>query len=828
MTPSSPLPVADPQNDARALLHATDWSRTPLGPIEHWPCTLRGYAEMILAMPTPAIIFWGPEQTQIYNDGYAVIMGPRHPRYFGAPYRESWPDTYPLIFPWMRHVLDDGGTWQVDRAHIPLTRHGFDEEAYFTFTFSALRDDDGQVGGILQPVFEVTESVLADRRAETLRRLVPERPSTISPTADALAVVADNPADIPFARVWLWDARAGHLQAQGDIGPPLSDADIALLDAAAAQAWSANGPAFLDGLPAVTAGLARGVQVLPLAGASAAAPTGVVAFGVSRRLRLDDKYREFLELAARQMTAGLQRAEVAREAERQRTYLSELFARAPAGIALVMGPQHVYEIVNSTYDEFTGRRDVVGKPLVEALPEMREQVFPSMLDRVYRTGHPEGGNEVLARLRRGAAGELEDAFFNFIFQPLRDELGATAGIMMFAYEVTEQVNARRRVEHLADELRAEHRRKDDFLAMLAHELRNPLAPISAAAEVLRLGHADDPRLRRTSEIVTRQVRHMATLIDDLLEASRVTRGIVSIERAPVDLREVVAATTEQIAPQVHARAQRLQIDAGTAPIRVSGEHKRLVQALTNLLDNATKYTHEGGRIDLLLAHDGHAATLRVRDDGIGVAPELQERIFDLFVQGQRDADRSQGGLGIGLALARQLVELHGGTLACSSAGAGQGSEFTIRLPLLATTADGVAAAGASTATSAPVSAGPLRILVVDDNEDAADMLAMLLKDAGHEVVTANDPQAALERVPALQPDVCLLDIGLPDMDGNELARRLRATRAGRAATLIALTGYGQPADRAKAAAAGFDHYLVKPPDPATLEHLLQSLAPRER
>ena len=824
MTSSISSPAADPQTCARALLHATDWSRTPLGPIEGWPRTLRGYAEMILAMPTPAIIFWGPEQTQIYNDGYAIIMGPRHPRYFGAPYRESWPDTYPLIYPWMRHVLDEGGTWQVDRAHIPLTRHGFDEEAYFTFTFSALRDDDGDVRGILQPVFEVTEAVLADRRAETLRRLVPERPSTLSPAADALAVVAGNPADIPFARVWLWDARADRLQAQGDVGTALPGEDVAALDAAAAQAWSANGPVFLESLSAIDAGLARGVQVLPLAGTSATAPTGVIAFGVSRRLRLDDRYREFLELAARQMTTGLQRAEVAREAERQRTFLSELFARAPAGLAVLTGPQHVFEMVNPTYGQFIGGRDVIGKPLVEALPELRDQVFPVMLDRVYRSGEPEIGNEVLARLKRGASEDLEDVFFNFIYQPLRDELGATSGIMIFAYEVTEHVNARRRVEQLADELRAEHRRKDDFLAMLAHELRNPLAPISAAAEVLRLGHADDPRLRRTSEIVTRQVRHMATLIDDLLEASRVTRGIVSIERAPVDLRDVVAAAVEQVTPQFHARGQRLELDAGTAPVRVSGEHKRLVQALTNLLDNATKYTHEGGLIDVALAHDAQVATLRVRDDGAGIAPELQERIFDLFVQGQRDADRAQGGLGIGLALARQLVELHGGTLTCDSAGPRKGSEFTIRLPLQATTADGAGQAGATAATSA----GRLHILVVDDNEDAADMLAMLLKDAGHEVVIANDPHAALERVPALQPDVCLLDIGLPDMDGNELARRLRATGAGQAATLVALTGYGQAADRAKAAAAGFDHYLVKPPDPQTLEQLLQSLAPRER
>ena len=811
-------------DDTRTLLHATDWSRTPLGPLATWPKALRGYAEMVLDMPTPAILFWGPEQTQIYNAGYATILGPRHPGAFGMAYREAWPDTHPIIFPWMRHVLESGGTWRVEREHIPLTRYGFDEEAFFTFTFSALRDDEGRIAGILQPVFEVTESVLADRRAETLRVLMPEQASA-RPIDDALAAMAGNPADLPFVCVWQWNADATELLPAGATGAPLSADDIGRLGDIARTAWSENVPRFVDALPAIAAGLARGVLLLPLEGSPGAPPSGVIAFGVSRRRPFDDKYRKFLELVARQLAASLQRAKVAREAERQRKTLSELFARAPAGIAVVTGPQHVFEIVNPIYDQFTGLRDVIGKPLVEALPELRDQVFPSMLDRVYRTGQPEIGNEMLARLKRGADGAIEDAFFNFIYQPLRDELGLTTGIMMFAYEVTEQVNARRRVEHLADELRAEHRRKDDFLAMLAHELRNPLAPISAAAEVLRLGHANDPRLRRTSEIVTRQVRHMAMLIDDLLDASRVTRGLVSVERRVEDLREIVAAAVEQVTPQVEGRRHQLHVAVADEPVRVSGDRKRLVQTLTNLLDNAAKYTPDGGRIELALAQDGAEATLSVRDNGIGVPPELRERIFDLFVQGQRSADRAQGGLGIGLALARRLVELHGGSLACTSGGAGQGSEFRMRLPL----ADAPAAANDDAAETPPITphaAAKLCILVVDDNEDAAHMLAMLLEGDGHEVMTETDPVVALERVQATRPDVCLLDIGLPRMDGHELARRLRATPEGRAATLVALTGYSGAADREKATRAGFDHYMVKPPNPQALACLLQAVARR--
>jgi signal transduction histidine kinase/ActR/RegA family two-component response regulator len=830
--PIRPPPDA-PQDEFQALLRTTAWHATPLGPLAQWPKSLRGFAEMVLALPTPAILFWGPEQTQIYNAGYAAILGPRHPQAFAQAYREAWPDTYPVIYPWMRHVLDAGGTWRVEREHIPLTRHGFDEEAFFTFTFSALRDDDGRIAGILQPVFEVTESVLADRRAETLRAVVPE-PTAASVSASAsaiehaMAAMAGNPGDLPFASAWLWDPQAMELARAGSMGAALAAADVASLAVVARNVWSENTPRFVDALDAVAGGVARGVLLLPLEGGTGQAPAGVIAFGVSRRLHFDGRYRKFLELVARQVASGLQRAQASLEAERQHRYLAELFARAPAGIAVITGPQHVFEMANPTYVQFMGRRELVGMPLLEALPELKHQVIPVMLDRVYRSGEAEIGSEMLARISRGADGAIEDVFFNFIYQPLRDDRGLTRGIMMFAYEVTEQVNARLRAEHLADELRAEHRRKDDFLAMLAHELRNPLAPIAAAAEVLRLGHADDPRLRRTSEIVTRQVRHMSTLIDDLLDASRVTRGIVTIERHAQDLRDIVAAAVEQVTPMMDSRHQHLQVQVGDAPVPVSGDGKRLVQTLANLLDNAAKYTPERGSIAVALSHDQDWATLSVRDNGVGVPSELRERIFDLFVQGTRAVDRAQGGLGIGLALARRLVDLHGGTLTCESAGVDQGSEFRIRLPL-APAAPATDCAGVEPVAHAPVTASPrLRILVVDDNEDAASMLAMLLAHAGHAVTTESDPFVALERARATRPDVCVLDIGLPRMDGHELARRLRATPEGRDATLIALTGYGHAADRDKAAQAGFDHYLVKPPDSEALDAVLASVAAQGR
>jgi len=816
---------AHPDTDPRALLHSTDWSTTPLGPIASWPRALRGYAQMVLDMPTPAILFWGPEQMQIYNAGYALILGPRHPRGFGRPYREIWPDTYPLIYPWMRHVLDTGGIWRVDREHIPVTRHGFDEEAYFTFTFSPVHDDDGRIDGILQPVFDVSETVLAERRAETLRVLLLEHAQDA--VGAALAAIAQNPRDLPFAQVWSWDAQALELASAGRTGEALAPADHGRLDDVARTVWAEQSPRFVEVAPQAPAGLVRAALLLPLEGAAGQAPRGVVALGVSRRLHFDDRYRRFLEGVARQVAAGLQRADAARATYRQRQYLDELFLQIPAGMAVLEGPDHVFELANPAYLGMVGNRDIVGKPLVEAMPELRDQAFPALLDRVYTTGVPYVGSETPARLRRGPDGAFEEVFVNFVYQPLRDASGLTTGVLVFCYDVTEQVNARRRVEHLADELRTEHHRKDDFLAMLAHELRNPLAPISAAAEVLRLGHANDPRLRRTSEIVTRQVRHMATLVDDLLDASRVTRGIVTVDKSRVDLRDVVTAAVEQVAPLVDSRRHRLAVASSDEAVMVLGDRKRLVQSLANLLDNAAKYTPEGGAISLALTRDARGACLRVRDDGVGVAPELRERIFDLFVQGQRSADRAQGGLGIGLALARRLVELHGGTLACTSPDGAQGSEFTLCLPLA--DAGGEADEGEAWAGSQPArDAGRPSVLIVDDNRDAAHMLAMLLEAAGHEVMTEHDPVIALRRAIATRPDVALLDIGLPRMDGHELARRLRATPEGRAMTLIALTGYGQQSEREKAAQAGFDHYLVKPPEPAGLQRLLESVPVRPR
>ena len=361
-----------------------------------------------------------------------------------------------------------------------------------------------------------------------------------------------------------------------------------------------------------------------------------------------------------------------------------------------------------------------------------------------------------------------------------------------------------------DALMLADRRKDQFLAMLAHELRNPLAPISAGAELLKFPGVPAAQVATTAEVISRQVRHMTGLVDDLLDVSRVTSGMVGLEIATVDMKRVVADAVEQVRPLIEARRHRCTVEVPSATICVEGDYKRLVQVLANLLNNAAKYTPEGGAIKVALEPDGRQLTLRVADNGMGMAPELLPHVFELFSQAERTPDRTQGGLGIGLALVRSLVELHGGSVAALSDGPGRGSEFVLRMPRVLEAA-GTDGHCAPRAIREPVA--KRRVLIVDDNVDAAQMLALYLEACGHEIMVLHQAEHALAVAGAERFDVFLLDIGLPGLDGNQLARRLRTMELARDALLIAITGYGQQADQDRSFAAGFDLFFVKPVDP---------------
>jgi signal transduction histidine kinase len=527
----------------------------------------------------------------------------------------------------------------------------------------------------------------------------------------------------------------------------------------------------------------------------------------------------------------------------------QLFACIPIG-AVILTPSDTPTIldVNEALLHNIGhaRDQLLGQRLFDIFPDAPGEQHDSgvnalrrSLADVIRTGQPQSLPTQRYPIRITAPDGTEsfiERFWNATNTPIFDAAGQLRCILHVTVEVTAQkqteealrlsreeaVESARRAEEGRSELGAMDRRKDEFLAMLAHELRNPLAPIQSAAEFVSR-QTQEPPLARASSIILRQVRHMTGMVDELLDASRVNHGRIALDRATLDIATVIGAAAEQVRPTADARGHTLTIDAPTGQLRVCGDFKRLVQVIANVLQNAVKYTPDGGRVELRAeAREGGIVVL-VRDNGIGMSPDLIEHAFELFTQAERRVDRSQGGLGIGLAVVKRIVELHDGFVRATSAGLGQGSCFEIGLPRLA------AAAPSVSVPALPASAsdgGGLRVLIVEDNPDIAETLAMVVHAGGHDVVVEHAAPAALDAARRVEPDVCLLDIGLPDMNGYELAQHLRATPHGKAATLVAITGYGRAEDRAAALRAGFDHHLVKPVDIDTLGRILAGVARR--
>jgi signal transduction histidine kinase len=382
-----------------------------------------------------------------------------------------------------------------------------------------------------------------------------------------------------------------------------------------------------------------------------------------------------------------------------------------------------------------------------------------------------------------------------------------------------QVEKTRELEQLNTTLRDANRHKDEFLAMLAHELRNPLAPILNAVQLMRNPQLAPTQLTWAREIIERQLGHLTKLVDDLLDVSRITRGKINVNRESIELATVIARAVETVEPMLSRQRHELVVNVEPEPIYIDGDLTRLTQIVGNILSNAIKYTDAGGRIELSAGSLGEQIEIRVRDNGIGIEPALLPDVFDLFTQSSQLNGRGQTGLGIGLALARRLVEMHGGTVHANSDGQGKGSEFIVRLPRHRS----AAAAPRPAAEPAPVATVPRRILLADDNRDALESLAQLLELGGHEIHKAGDGVQALEAANRVRPELVLLDIGMPGMDGYEVARHIRSQPWGRATTLIALTGWGQETDRMRSREAGFDSHCIKPLDLQRLYSLLESL-----
>lgn len=636
--------------------------------------------------------------------------------------------------------------------------------------------------------------------------------------------------------------------------------------------------------------------------------------------------------------ADRERARLARELEGQRSELKRLIEIAPAFITVLRGPNHVIEFANAQCYALAGQRDAVGLPIAEAAPELQGQGYLELLDRVYRTGEPFVGQAMAVNFDREGTGDLTKRFINFVYQAMRDAEGAINGVFVHGVDVTEMVEAIEAVreseirfrqmaeamplavwttdpkgvpglrnqkfleyfgireedvvkkrwrdavhpddleslnnawaqslrdgtpyeqeirlkrasdgeyrwqlvhalpirdeqgeivrwigansdiddyKRLSEALKQADQRKDEFLATLAHELRNPLSPIRTGLQILEMKPKEDV-VASTVEMMSRQMGHMTSLIDDLMDLARVGSGKINLRKERVELRPIVGTALERIRPTIQERRHELTVKLAAEPIYLEADPTRIGQVISNLLTNAAKYTEPGGQIEISAGREGQEAVIRVKDSGVGLEHDMLEKVFEMFSQVGSSIKDSQGGLGIGLTVVKRLVELHDGRIEAKSGGLGLGSEFVVHLPIVAAgpergdepelVRDGGAPAG-------------LRVLVVDDNRDSAESLARIVAMSGHQVRVAYNGEDALAAAESDPPDLVLLDIGLPGLNGYDVAERIRRDPRLREAKLVAVTGWGQSEDRRRSREAGFDLHLVKPVDLGVLQALLES------
>jgi two-component system, chemotaxis family, CheB/CheR fusion protein len=470
--------------------------------------------------------------------------------------------------------------------------------------------------------------------------------------------------------------------------------------------------------------------------------------------------------------------------------------------------------------------EAIGQPITIIIPPELRDEERSILEQV-RSGERVDHFDTIRITKDGRRIAI-----SLTVSPIRDSRGVIVGASKVARDVSERkrseealLESERRLQVNQEALRDADRRKDEFLALLAHELRNPLAPIRYALAANKKPGRTSEQLRRSEEIMERQIMHMSRLLDDLLDVARITRSTLELKKVPTELTFVVGSAIDTARPLLEAKRHTLSLDLPKHTVRLEADPVRLAQALSNLLINAAKYTDPGGQIHLRASREGNEVVVAIRDNGVGISAEMMPRLFTMFTQAPGALSRAEGGLGIGLALVRGLAALHGGSVEALSDGLGKGSEFIVRLPIGAPLAE--ARDNETLEQGFPAGAG-LKVLIVDDSRDAADACATLLQLSGHDVQAAYNGRSAFDLAETFHPHAVLLDIGLPDIDGYQLATRIRQTHWGRGILLVAVTGWGQEDDRRRAFEAGFDHHLTKPIAAETLESLLQLLSPAVR
>ncbi len=528
--------------------------------------------------------------------------------------------------------------------------------------------------------------------------------------------------------------------------------------------------------------------------------------------------------------AELEREQLLKQLETERSRLQYLFTKAPAFVATLRGPEHVFELTNPAYLQLIGHRDVIGKTAREALPEIEGQGFFELLDNVFQTGEAFTGRELSVELQRDPAGALEQRVVNFVYQPIFEVDGSVSGIFAHGVDITEQVQARKEAE-------TANRAKDEFLATLSHELRTPLNAILGWSRMLNEGTLNEDTKKRALETIQRNAQVQSQLIDDILDVSRIISGKLKLEVRPIELSSVVESAIESVLPAAQAKEIRLQrvLDSGSSMI--SGDPNRLQQVIWNLLSNAVKFTPKGGRVQIRLERVNSHVEIIVTDSGIGISPEVLPYIFDRFRQADSATTRRYGGLGLGLAIVRHLVEMHGGTVEAESKGEEQGAIFTVRLPLIAVRSIDVSSEGnqrvhPTDSRNVPFECTSelegLHILVVDDEEDGRTLVTTVLESCGAVVTAVDSAAEALKAIQKRRPDILISDLGMPEEDGYSLIRKVRALTADQGGQIpaAALTAYARVEDRMRVLRAGFQIHLPKPVEPAELVAVVASLSGR--
>lgn len=802
-----------------------------VGMVSTWPPALRIAVTSALDSPIATIVLWGTDLIQIYNDCYKAILGPRHPRSMGQRTCECWPEVWHFNEPIYASVMATGETSHFDDQKFVLEEAGGSIELYFTVTYSALRDEAGNVCGVMVRVIETTEKVAlrkdnasltaaaaaAARRqafnlrvADALRPLMD--PDEVLASASAIlgaelgacrvlyCEVDDAHGSCEIRRDW---TRPGVQSVSGQIRN-LSEFGDELMDVLrSGETLVINDVAIEARATDVRAGYAsldlKAFLAIPLLQEGKLSVVLVVHHTEPYTWSAEELQfaHDFVERTW--AAAENAKAQATLRIERDRT--QSVFDCMLEGFVLVDRENVVLQMndegLRIAQHKLT---EVIGRRMSDVWPEIQGTPLAHLYARVIDTGI----SDII---------EYEHTFWNGVKSWLEVRAYRTPSydLAIFFRNIDER--------KLAQEVLVEaDRNKDEFLAMLAHELRNPLSPISAAASLLSLRGSDEKLVKRASDVILRQVQHMSGLVDDLLDVSRVTRGVIELATRIVDVKSIIAEAVEQVQPAIESCHHNLVVSLSPVSAFVEGDQKRLVQVIANLLSNAAKFTPTRGDIVISTEHRDSNIAIVVRDTGIGMSPEMLTRAFKLFAQETRTSDRSQGGLGLGLALVKSIVELHDGTAMAHSSGVGRGSEFTIVLPSVAAPIDTRCDVAANQVDRGLQS---MRLLVVDDNADSAEMMATLLTTLGCSVVTELSGLAGLARAEVEPFAACLLDIGLPDIDGFALCSAIRADTASRHAKLIAITGYGQEKDRIESASAGFDHHLVKPLDIATLIRVLE-------